>query len=246
MARMFAFDRRPADETSCARERHATTPDSATLSGHALGGRGAPIRTALEGDAMTFLRTILSSMALVALAILCAPSQANELAGHKTVSLVTPAGDKLVIGYVDLTRKDAGYEFSLSFKKDAFVQIYMQETNFLCLVTPSKEVCHFPFPPGDYTPNDSSGFVTETDMRALEHGLLFAEKRPAPAEIDINPFNGLYYRLKAVADRIEGTPFGVDLKRAIVEGGAGNYPIRPRDLDPLDPPSQRFPRLVIE
>ena len=195
---------------------------------------------------MTHLRKVWNCMALAALAIACAPSHASGLAGHKTVSLITPAGEKLVIGYVDLRPKDAGYEFSLTFKKDAFKEIYMQETNFLCLTTPSKEVCHFPFPPGDYTPDESSGFVTETDMSGLEHGLLFAEKRPAPAEIDSNPVNGLYYRLKAVADRIEGTPFGVDLKRAIVEGGAGKYPIRPRDLDPLDPPSQRFHRLVIE
>src|SRR5437773_1418229 len=77
-------------------------------------------------------------------------------------------------------------------------------------------------------------------MSGLEHGLLFAEKRAAPAEIDISPFNGLYYRLKAVADRIEGTPFGVDLKRAIVEGGL-QIPLRPRDLDPLDPPARGSP-----
>jgi len=195
---------------------------------------------------MKYIRTAWICLALIALSVLSLPSYAASLAGHKTVSLVTPAGEKLVIGHVDLNSKDGGYEFNLTFKKDSFKEIYIQETYFLCLITPSKEVCHFPYPPGDYKANDSSGFITDSDLRGLEHALLFVEKRPAPAEVDINPFNGLYYRLKIVRGRIEGTPFGVDLNRAIVAGADAKYPIRPSDLDPLDQASQRFPRLVIE
>lgn len=195
---------------------------------------------------MNPIRNACTGLALVALGALAPSSHAAGLAGHKTVALVTPAGEKLVIGGVDLRAKDGGYDFKLAFKNDAFKKIYMQETNFLCLITPTREVCHFPYPPGDYAPDDASGFVTESDFRALEYALLFVEKRPAPAEVDVNPFNGLYYPLKIVGGHIEGTPFGVDLKRAIVEGADAKYPIGPGDLDSLDEANQRFPRLVIE
>ncbi len=195
---------------------------------------------------MNLIRKAWTCWALAIPSVLSLPSQAAGLAGHKTISLVTPAGDKVVIGHVDFSSKEAGYAFKLSFKRGAFKEIYMQETNFLCLITPGKEVCHFPYPPGDYKPDDSSGFISESDLRGLEYALLFVEKRPAPAEVDLNPFNGLYYPLNIVAGHIEGTPFAVDLKRAIIAGADSKYPIGKGDLDPLDAASQRFPRLLIE
>lgn len=191
---------------------------------------------------MKYLRTA----TLIVLTALSLPGHTADLAGHKTVILVNQAGEKLLIGHVDLSAREGGYDFKLAFKREAFKEFYMPGSNFRCVVTPGKEVCHFPFPPGGYKPDDDSGFIAESDLRGLEHALLFVEKRPAPVEVDINPFNGLYYKLKVVGVHLEGTPFGVDLKRAIVEGSDARYPIGPGDLDPLDPSSPRFPRLIIE
>lgn len=184
--------------------------------------------------------------ALIALAAQALPGHAADLAGHKIISLVSPAGEKVEIGEVELRPRYGGYGFEVSFKRDAFKDTYMQETNFLCLPDPRREICHFPFPPGDYSPDDSSGFFTAGDLKELEYALLFIHKRPAPADIDINPFNGMYYRLKVVGSRIEGTVFGVDFNHLIMADEKEKYPLKPSDLDPVDLKGERFPHLVIE
>lgn len=190
---------------------------------------------------MNALRATLLCATLFALS-----THAADLTGHKTVSLVSPAGDKVEIADLELRPRYGGYGFEVTFRRDAFKEIYMQETNFLCQPGPRREICHFPFPPGDYTPDDSSGFFTADDLRPLEYALLFAHKRPAPADIDINLFNGMYYRLAVVGKRIEGTVFGVDFNRLVVADDKEKYPLKPGDLDPLDLKDERFPHLVIE
>lgn len=194
---------------------------------------------------MKCIRTALHGV-FFALGLLSLPSHAVDLSGHKTISLVSPTGEKTEIGDVELRPRYGGYGFELAFKRDAFKEIYMQETNFLCLPGGRRETCHFPFPPGDYAPDDSSGFFTESDLRSLEYALLFVHKRPAPADIDINPFNGLYYRLTVKGKRVEGTVFGVDFNRLIAADEKEKYPLKSSDLDPVDLRSEPFPRLVIE
>lgn len=189
---------------------------------------------------MKRFRVLLAAAALAAL-----PCHAADLTGHRTVSLVTPSGEKLEIADLELRPRYGGYGFDVSFKREAFRETYMQETNFLCLPGPRREVCHFPFPPGDYSPDDSSGFFTEDDLRPLEYALLFVHKRPAPADIDVNPFNGLYYRLSVVGKRIEGTVFGADFNHLIVDDKE-KYPLKPGELDAVDLRGEPFPHLVIE
>ena len=169
-----------------------------------------------------------------------------DLTGHKIISLVSPAGEKIEIGEVELRPRYGGYGFEVSFKREAFKEIYMQETNFLCLPGARRDICHFPFPPGDYSPDDSSGFFTAGDLKELQYALLFVHKRPAPAEIDINLFNGMYYRLTVVGNRIEGTVFGVNFNHFVVSNEKDKYPLKPSDLDPVDLRDERFPHLVIE
>ncbi|CAJ0884751.1 hypothetical protein GJQ57_22560 [Ralstonia pickettii] len=194
---------------------------------------------------MKHTMTVWGALALIACSQ-AAPIHAAELEGRKAINLVSSAGEKLVIGHVDFSPKEGGYAFKLAFAREAFREIYMQETNFLCLSDARKDVCHFPYPPGDYASDDSSGLISESDLRALEHALLFAEKRRAPEEIDINPFNGLYYRLQLIDKHIGGTLFAVDLSRTIDMEGGTKYPIGPNNLEPVNLQYQRFPRLVIE
>lgn len=185
-----------------------------------------------------------AGLALLAAAAVAGPAPAGSLAGTKTVSLVTPAGDKVAIGKIELKPADGGHAFALSFRRDVFKELYMRENNVLCLQSAGKDVCHFTYPPAEYAPDDSSGTFNDGDLRALEYALLFVEKRPAPAEVDINPFNGLYYKLKIVDDHIEGTVHGVDLTSTYTDGAVGKYIID--RLDDVELASQRFPRLVIE
>lgn len=188
----------------------------------------------------------LVTVTILALATFGSPVHAADLSGHKTVSLVSASGEKTEIAELELLPRYGAYGFEVTFRRDAFRETYMQETNFLCLPGARREVCHFPFPPGDYAPDDSSGFFTADDLRPLEYALLFAHKRPAPGDIDINLFNGMYYRLSTVGKHIEGTVFGVDFNRLVVAGDKEKYPLKPGDLDPLDLKDERFPHLVIE
>ncbi len=194
---------------------------------------------------MTCLRR-LAPIALLALCAFGSHVRAADLGGHRTVSLVSTTGEKTEIADLELLPRYGGYGFEVTFRRDAFRETYMQETNFLCLPGSRREICHFPFPPGDYTPDDSSGFFTVDDLRPLEYALLFAHKRPAPADIDISLFNGMYYRLAVAGKRIEGTVFGVDFNRLVVADPKEKYPLKPGDLDLLDLRDERFPHLVIE
>lgn len=173
-------------------------------------------------------------------------SRAADSSGHKVVSLVSNAGERIEIADVEMRPRYGGYGFEVSFRRNAFKEIYMQENNFLCLPDPRRVVCHFPYPPGDYTPDDSSGFVTDSDLRELEYALLFAHKRPSPDEFDINPFNGLYYRLAAVGKHLEGAAFGVDFNRLVEADRKQRFPLQERHFDAVEPKSERFPRLIID
>lgn len=195
---------------------------------------------------MNYPRSLGASLALIVLNLISLPSHAADLTGHKVISLVSPAGEKIEIGEIELRPRYGGYGFEVSFKREAFKEIYMQETNFLCLPGAQREICHFPFPPGDYSPDDSSGFFTAGDLKELEYALLFVHKRPAPAEIDITLFNGMYYRLSIVGNHIEGTVFGADFNRFVGGDEKEKYPLKPGDLDTVDLRDERFPHLVIE
>lgn len=194
---------------------------------------------------MKALRWFCASLALIFLCGLVFAGINPALVGHKNLVLVAPSGEKTIIGHVDFARKGDGYVFKTAFDKGAFEPEYMEETYFLCLPHARKEFCHFPYPPGDYAPDDSSGVVTEQDLHALEYSILFFEKRPPPVEVDVNVFNGRYFRLKVVGDHLEGTLYGVDLKLAIVPR-EGKHSIDYGDLDEMDAADQRFPRLLIE
>lgn len=194
---------------------------------------------------MTY-RHCLASVGMLVLCAVGSPAHAADLGGHKTVILVSTSGERTEIADLELLPRYGGYGFEVTFRRGVFTETYMQETNFLCLPAPRRDICHFPFPPGDYTPDDSSGFFTTEDLRPLEYALLFAHKRPAPADIDINLFNGMYYQLAVVGKRIEGSVFGVDFNRLVVAGEKDKYPLKPGDLDPLDLKDERFPHLIIE
>lgn len=169
---------------------------------------------------------------------------AASLEGLRTLSLVSLRGEKTVIGHVHLTTKDDGYAFAVAYEKDAFRQVYMEETNFLCLAGKGGDICQFPYPPGEYAPNDSAGFFQPNDLRPLEFALLFAERRGS--EVDINPFNGLYYRLVIADGRIEGRLYAADFRRLIGAGHDTTYPLEYGDLDVVDPEAQRYPTIIIE
>lgn len=181
-----------------------------------------------------------------AFALLSCGVQAADLSGRKVVSLVNNNGDRVEVADVELRPRYGGYGFEVKFRRDAFKEIYMQENNFLCLPDRRRVVCHFPYPPGDYTPDDSSGFVTESDLRELEYALLFAHKRPAPDEFDINAFNGLYYRLGVVGKHLEGVVLGVDFNRLVEADRTQKFPLQQRHFDAVEPKSERFPRLIID
>ena len=181
------------------------------------------------------------TLATVALA---SAAQAASLAGQHTMCLVAPSGEKTIIGHVQLTPKDTGYAYEVTYNKAAFKERYMEETNFLCLPGKKGDICQFPYPPGEYSPNDSSGFFKNDDLRPLEYAMLFAERRGN--DVDINPFNGIYYRLHVVQDRLEGTLFAADFRRLIDAGHDVKYPLDDSALDTVNLKDQRYPKIVIE
>ena len=197
-----------------------------------------------EAFSMRLSRLISLCVWTLATMALASATQAASLAGQRTMSLVSPSGEKTVIGHVRLTPKDNGYAYEVTYNKAAFTERYMEETNFLCLPGQHGDICQFPYPPGEYSPNDSTGFFKDDDLRPLEYAMLFAERRGN--DVDINPFNGIYYRLHVVQEHLEGTLFAADFRLLIGTGNDAKYPLDGSNLDTVDLKDQRYPKIVIE
>ena len=130
------------------------------------------------------------------------PASAWELAGSKTLKLQTRDGQNLVLGTVEFTPKGDESTFSLHLDHARMKDFFLSMKEFKCLE--GEEIqCHVPYP----YPNP--GTIKRTDLRWLEHSLLFLYK--APKDFGAKLCNGLYYQMRITDRGIVGTPQAVDL-----------------------------------
>jgi hypothetical protein len=87
---------------------------------------------------------------------------------------------------------------------------------FRCLTGPKQRLCNFPV--GNEAP-----LVSAADLTPLEYALMFMHT--LPAALHVNPFNGVYYRMKIDGERIEGRQHDVDMDPFIApDHGAARTP----------------------
>lgn len=178
---------------------------------------------------------------LAILCSVCTSAAAIELAGPHDIALVNAAGERVVIGQVRFAPADGGrYRFTLTMD-DKLEEYFLAMRPFRCLTGPQQRLCHFPV-------EREAPVIGPGDLVPLEYALMFM--RTAPKALHVNPFNGVYYRLRMSDKGIEGQLHEVDMDPFITPDAVPverrQRPLRDRDLSPGDEASHWLPRLIIE
>lgn len=134
---------------------------------------------------------------------LSVPAVAWELAGDKTITAHTRDGQAITLGTVSFKPQGEHATFTLHLDHARLKDFFLSMKEFKCLESAEEIQCHVPYP----YPNPAS--VTRTDLRWLEHSLLFLYK--APRDFGARLWNGLYYQMQITDKGIVGTPQAIDL-----------------------------------
>ncbi len=178
-------------------------------------------------------------------ALLCvlqgASAQADLPDGTRTITLSNAQGERVVIGQVVFTPEAGGLSRFRVVLDDKLEEYFLAMRPFRCLIGTRQRLCNFPV-------EREAPLVSVTDLVPLEYALMFM--RTEPAALHINPFNGVYYRMKAVDGRIEGAAHDVDMDPFIVPDSVPperrRRPLRDGDLSIGDPRTHWLPQITIE
>lgn len=174
---------------------------------------------------------------LMVSALWAACASANPLVGEKSVWLANAGGEKLRIGSVSFEPLANGRsKFALRIDESRFGEYFLAMRPFRCLAGSSQHLCHFPY--------GGEREVALDDLAALEYQLLFMHKKPASVNLD--PRNGLYWKLAADGERLVGTLYDADMEPIIVPQGDRRRPLTAEFLQRADDGSYWLPRLTIE
>lgn len=156
----------------------------------------------------------------------------------RSVLLHPGDGEPIRIGSIRLIPDGDGQRFELNLDSPRFEPRFLSMRPFRCLQG-EQTLCHLPYP------YDWRRRITDADLTDLEYGLLFIRK--SPEEYGIDPWNGLYYRLRRDGEGFTGVLHEVDLDVLAVPPDPGDRrPITPEMLTPAVPAAHWLPRLTIE
>ena len=182
---------------------------------------------------------MIRTLAAAALVSLSCAATAAPLDGAKTVYLVDGAETRTAIADVVFTPGDPGASYALTMREAPFTDHFLSMRPFRCLEGPAKHWCHVPYP------YEIRREVTPEDLADLEYDLLFVWK--GATEYGINMWNGVYYRLEIVGERIEGAIYEMDMDTLSAPPDPGDLrPVREQDLEEGDPESHWLARVAIE
>jgi hypothetical protein len=183
----------------------------------------------------------LALTSLLACAGQATAAQAAPLVGKRAIVLSNASGEKHTIGHVNFT--DAGNGKS-SFKivmADNMEEYFLAMRPFLCLTGPVQRLCWFPV-------HNEEALVADDDLLPLEYALMFM--RTKAKDLHVNPFNGMYYKLRRDGTRLVGELHEVDMAPFIAPDmlpvEERKRPLKPADFNDADPGSNWLPRMSIE
>ena len=186
---------------------------------------------------MSFLFRLILPL-LCSLFVLAAPAHAWEASGTRDIVLHTRDGNQLPIGTVSFTPRGERIAFTLHLDEKRFKDFFLSMKEFKCLEGDEIQ-CHVPYP----YPNP--GTITRSDLRWLEHSLLFLYK--APKDFGAKLWNGLYYRMQITDRGIVGTPQAVDLAQiGAPPADTSVPPYGPGERSDITPNSRWISSLTIE
>lgn len=167
------------------------------------------------------------------------PAQAAELKSTLNIRLVPSSGPAFELGQLHLTKTDTGYQYSVVMDDSKFGNYFLSMRPFKCFEHPKQMLCHLVYP------YDKPNTFTADHLTNLEYDLLFIHR--SASDYGIDPWNGLYYKLKLDGQRITGTLREADFNILASPPEKGvMYPIKGEDLHEAAVDSHAYPTLVIE
>ncbi len=156
-----------------------------------------------------------------------------------TVTLYANDGEAQDIGWLTvLESRDDGYVYELALDDEKFDKHFLSMNPFQCLESPEMMVCHLPYP------YQNNRFIAPGNLTDLEYDLLFLHK--PPGQYGIDPWNGIYYKMKLEEGRIVGVLHDIDLNVIKAPPEKGNLrPIRESMLHEADLNRHWLPKVVI-
>ena len=173
--------------------------------------------------------------------LLVIPALAGDWSGTRNIVLSNAAGERHTIGQVIFSDASQG-KTAFRIEMAANMQDYFLAMRpFLCLTGPVQRLCWFPV-------HTEAALISKDDLLPLEYALMFMRTRST--DLHVNPFNGLYYRLRIDGDRIAGTLFEVDMAPFIAPDvlpvEQRQRPLKAKDFYDADPGSNWLSILSIE
>lgn len=170
-----------------------------------------------------------------------ASALAGDWDGTRNIVLSNGAGERHTIGQVIFSDGGDG-KTAFRIEMSASMQDYFLAMRpFLCLTGPVQRLCWFPV-------HNEAALISKDDLLPLEYALMFM--RTKSTDLHVNPFNGLYYRLRVEGQKITGTLFEVDMAPFIAPDilpvEQRQRPLQTRDFYEADPGSNWLPLLSIE
>lgn len=169
------------------------------------------------------------------------PADAGALSGERKIFLSNASGERHLIGTVRFTDAGGGrssFEVAMS---SSMQEYFLAMRPFLCLTGPAQRLCWFPV-------KNEAPLVSESDLLPLEYALMFMRTRTH--DLHVNPFNGLYYKLRLEGERLVGSLYEVDMAPFVAPDimpvDERVRPLKPADFSEADPGSNWLPVLTIE
>ncbi len=166
-------------------------------------------------------------------------SAASLPLGDRSIYLLDNQGSEHRIGRVEL-QQQAGSDlvaYQLEVDTGRFADHFLSMKEMKCLEGP-EHMCFLPYP------YDNPHTLSETDLRWLEHDLLFMFK--PPSQFGANFWNGVYYRMTVTDGGIEGEARAVDLNQlAAPPDDLTQPPFGIHDINETELEQRWLPRLII-
>jgi hypothetical protein len=178
---------------------------------------------------------------LVLLSMAATLAQAFELAGTHPIVLSNAQGEKQIIGTVSFTPQAGGRAAFKIAIDDKLGEFFLAMRPFRCLTGSRQRLCHFPV-------EREMPVISAEDLEPLEYALMFM--RTAPTSLHVDPFNGIFYRLRMTSEGIQGRLHDLNMDPFItpdsVPPDRRRRPVRPADLSLGDESTHWLPYLRIE
>lgn len=155
------------------------------------------------------------------------------------VFLSNEQGERYQIGELYLGAGAGERSFRFELKKENFGDYFLSMRPFRCLEREGRMLCYLPYP---YSKPQT---VSDEEMRPLEYDVLFIQRQKKDYGID--PWNGVYYKLRWEAGQLVGRAHAVDLNVLASPPDEGVvYPLDADDLHPLESEQLWLPKLEVE